>query len=71
MNSTQEANVTPAQFKSIRERAGLTQGQLARVLRLSDSRTIRRYEDGSRTVSGPVSLLMEIFSREGFPSAPE
>tara|TARA_R100001143_G_C3360213_1_gene134981 strand:+ start:4455 stop:4670 length:216 start_codon:yes stop_codon:yes gene_type:complete len=69
MNSTQEPNVTPTEFKAIRERVGLTQGQLARVLRLSDSRTIRRYEDGSRTVSGPVSLLMELFSQQGFPSA--
>lgn len=52
--------MTPATFKAIRERAGLTQGQLAERLRLSDSRTIRRYEDGSREVSGPVAILMEL-----------
>ena len=52
--------MTPAQFKAIRERAGLTQAGLASLLRLSDSRTIRRYEDGSRSVSGPVSILMEM-----------
>lgn len=52
--------MTPTKFKSIRERAGLTQDQLARLLRLSDSRTIRRYEEGSRQVSGPVSILMEM-----------
>lgn len=67
MNSTQEPNVTPAQFKSIREKADLTQGQLARVLRLSDSRTIRRYEDGSRTVSGPVAILMEMLGEGILP----
>lgn len=59
--------MTPAQFKAIRERAGLTQGQLARVLRLSDSRTIRRYEDGSRTVSGPASILMEMLGEGILP----
>jgi DNA-binding transcriptional regulator YiaG len=52
--------MTPATFKAIRERAGLTQAGLASRLRLADSRTIRRYEDGSREVSGPVSLLMEM-----------
>lgn len=52
--------MTPAEIKSIRERAGLTQDQLAKLLRLSDSRTIRRYEDGSRAVSGPVSILLEM-----------
>ena len=52
--------MNPATFKAIRERSGLTQGQLATRLRLSDSRTIRRYEDGSREVSGPVAILMEM-----------
>lgn len=52
--------MTPAQFKAIRQRAGLTQSGLAGVLRISDSRTIRRWENGSRQVSGPVSLLMEL-----------
>ena len=59
--------MTPAQFKSIRERAGLTQDQLAKLLRLSDSRTIRRYEDGSRTVSGPVEILMEMLGEGILP----
>lgn len=59
--------MTPGQFKSIRERAGLTQGQLADILRLSDSRTIRRYEDGSRAVSGPVSILMEMLDEGILP----
>jgi len=59
--------MTPAQFKAIRERAGLTQGQLVRVLRLSDSRTIRRYEDGSRAVSGPASIIMEMLGEGILP----
>lgn len=52
--------MTPTQFKAIRQRAGLTQSALATLLRISDSRTIRRWEDGSRPVTGPVSLLMEL-----------
>jgi transcriptional regulator with XRE-family HTH domain len=58
--------MTPATFKSIRKRAGLTQAGLASRLRLSDSRTIRRYEEGSREVSGPVSILMEMIDAGAF-----
>lgn len=59
--------MTPTELKSIRERAGLTQDQLARLLRLSDSRTIRRYEDGSRSVSGPVSIILEMLDEGSLP----
>lgn len=52
--------MAPAQFKSIRERAGLTQAGLASLLRLSDSRVIRHYEAGTRAVSGPTSILLEL-----------
>jgi len=52
--------MTPTKFKSIRERAGLTQAGLASLLRLSDSRVIRHYEAGTRAVSGPTSILMEL-----------
>ena len=54
--------MTPDQFKTIRANAGLTQDGLAKLLRLSDSRSIRRYEDGSREISGPISLLMEMLA---------
>tara|TARA_R110000772_G_scaffold89304_1_gene185083 strand:+ start:360 stop:611 length:252 start_codon:yes stop_codon:yes gene_type:complete len=52
--------MTPTEIKAIRERAGLTQAGLAALLRISDSRSIRRWEDGSRAVSGPVSILLEM-----------
>lgn len=52
--------MTPATFKAIRERSGLTQDQLAKRLRIADGRAVRRWEDGSRAVSGPVSILMEM-----------
>lgn len=52
--------MTPATFKSIRQAAGLTQSRLAAFLRISDVRTIRRWETGEIPVSGPASYLMEL-----------
>jgi DNA-binding transcriptional regulator YiaG len=49
-----------AEFKAIRERAGLTQSGLAAFLRISDKRTVRYWETGERPITGPVSLLMEL-----------
>lgn len=57
--------MTPTQFKTIRTNAGLSIDGLAKVLRLSDGRSVRRYEDGSRQISGPISLLMELLARDG------
>ena len=59
--------MTAAEFLDIRQRAGLTQTQLAERLRLDDLRTIRRYEKGERSVSGPVSLLMELLDKGALP----
>ena len=53
--------VTPQAFKRIRtDRLGLTQSQLATLLRIQDGRTIRNWESGRRPISGPVSYLMEL-----------
>jgi len=54
--------VTPERFKAIRKEAGLTQADLAERLRISDLRTIRKWEAGERAVSGPVALLMEMLA---------
>lgn len=59
--------MTSSEFKSIRQRAGLTQSGLAAVLRISDLRTIRKWEAGERAVSGPVSLLMEMLDAGTLP----
>jgi DNA-binding transcriptional regulator YiaG len=55
--------MTPERFRAIRQRAGLSQARLAALLRLSDGRTIRRYETGERSIPGPVLLLMEMLDR--------
>lgn len=50
----------PSTFKAIRQRAGFTQSGLAAFLRISDNRTIRKWEAGDREISGPVTLIMEL-----------
>jgi DNA-binding transcriptional regulator YiaG len=59
--------MTPEQFRAIRKRAGLSQARLAALLRIGDLRTIRRYETGERSISGPVSLLMELIDQGELP----
>lgn len=59
--------MTPATFKAIRKRSGLTARALAALLRIGDDRTIRRYETGERAVSGPVSMLMEMLDANELP----
>lgn len=59
--------MNPTTFKAIRERAGLTQSGLAARLRISDLRTIRKWEKGEREVSGPVSILMELLDAGKLP----
>jgi DNA-binding transcriptional regulator YiaG len=59
--------MTPATVKAIRKEAGLTQSGLAAVLRISDVRTIRRWEAGDVPVSGPASILLEMLDRGELP----
>lgn len=52
--------MTPEHFKRIRQRLGLSQAGLAAYLRISDSRTVRRWEAGDYPISGPASIIMEM-----------
>ena len=52
--------MTPETFHRIRKKLVLTQSGLAALLRVEDIRTIRRWEKGERSISGPVSYLMEL-----------
>ncbi len=56
--------MTATEFKSIRESAGLSVGELADKLRLSSPRLLLRFEQGEQEVSGPISILMELI-RDG------
>jgi transcriptional regulator with XRE-family HTH domain len=52
--------MTPEQFKETRDRLGLTQGQLAYKIGLSE-RAVRYYEQGGRAIPAPVSMLLQGF----------
>lgn len=56
--------MTPAAFKAVRERAGLTQSELSAWFGLSENgdRHIRAIENGGRRPSGPVEVLMNILA---------
>lgn len=57
----------PATIKAIRNRAGLTLTGLAAVLRISDERTVRRWEHGDVPISGPASIIMEMLDNGELP----
>jgi len=50
---------TPEQLKAARQALGLSAESLARVLRVEDGRTVRRWEAGEREIPGPVIVIME------------
>ena len=51
--------MSPETFKEYRQKLGLSQTQLSRLLGLHDgSRSVRRYEQGERAISGPVERLL-------------
>jgi transcriptional regulator with XRE-family HTH domain len=61
--------MTPYTVKAIRKEAGLTQSGLAALLRISDVRTIRRWESGVVPVSGPASILLEMLHNRELPKS--
>lgn len=60
--------MTPTQIKSIRKRAGLSQTDLATLLRITDQRTVRRWEAGDVPVSGPASIILEMLDAGELPT---
>ncbi len=50
--------MTRHEFKTIRHTLALSAQGLARLLRVSDGRTVRRWEDGSRDIPGPAVVIM-------------
>jgi DNA-binding transcriptional regulator YiaG len=59
--------MTPAEVQSIRKRAGLSQSDLAALLRVSDLRTVRRWESGDVPISGPASIILEMLDAGELP----
>jgi DNA-binding transcriptional regulator YiaG len=60
--------MTPTEIKAIRQRYGLSQTELAALLRISDLRTIRRWEKGEVPISGPASIVLELMDAGELPN---
>ena len=61
--------MTAAEFRDARQALGLTVEQLAERLSV-DPRTVRRWEDGTHTVSGPVGTAMQLLRHHRDTPAP-
>lgn len=62
--------MTPTQIKQIRNKAGLTQAVLARVIGLTGDNakdTVRSWEDGRRNPSGVVIRVLEMIDNNEWP----
>lgn len=55
------------QVKQIRRDAGLSTRQLARLMRITDDRTVLRWEAGERPVTGPATILLELIEAGELP----
>lgn len=51
--------MTPAELKSIRHSLGLSAEAFARLVRVSNGRTVRYWESGERDIPGPVIVIAE------------
>lgn len=57
--------MTPEEVKAARQKLGMTQTGMAVALELSgaDSATVRSWENGRRTPSGPVRVAIKLMLR--------
>jgi DNA-binding transcriptional regulator YiaG len=53
--------VAPPDVKAVREKIGLTQGEFARLMRVS-VKTLQNWEQRRRNPSGPAAALLKIVS---------
>jgi DNA-binding transcriptional regulator YiaG len=60
--------MTPSEITAIRQRYSLTQAALAALLRISDIRTVRRWEKGEVPISGPASIILELMDADELPN---
>lgn len=62
--------MTPEEFKAARTRLGWTASEAARVLDVSGSRTVYKWESGERRIPGPVSVLVRALLAGRLPGLP-
>ncbi len=63
-----EMNMTRAEFKAARHALGLSAQGMARALRVSDGRTIRRWQSGERDIPGPAIIAVRYMLATGTAS---
>jgi DNA-binding transcriptional regulator YiaG len=51
--------MTPDELKSVRHALGLSAESFALWVKVSDGRTVRRWESGERDIPGPVQVLVK------------
>jgi DNA-binding transcriptional regulator YiaG len=61
--------MTPGRIRLLRHTTGLSQRELARVLRLADRRTVQRWEAGEIAPPGPVTVLLELIEAGALPAS--
>lgn len=54
---------SPAEIRAVRKRLGMTQSAFAARFGISVE-TVRNYEQGHRTPTGPVRVLLQVIARE-------
>jgi DNA-binding transcriptional regulator YiaG len=52
--------MTPEDFIWARDSLGMTNAELAPVLRVSGPRTLQKWASGTRAVPGPVAALLDV-----------
>ena len=52
--------MSPDEFKQVRRRLRLTQIDFAELVGVRSDRTVRRWEEGTKEIPGPVELLVEL-----------
>lgn len=55
-----DRKMTAHECEAARAKLGLTQEQLAGILRVDGDRTVRRWESEERKVPGPVAALLDL-----------
>jgi DNA-binding transcriptional regulator YiaG len=53
--------VTPKEFKALRYNFGRSQNEMAQLLGVRSSRTIRKWEQGDLDIAGSAIILMSIY----------
>jgi len=51
--------MTPAELKAIRHSLGMSAEAFARLVRVANGRTVRRWEAAEKDIPGPITLIAE------------